>query len=135
MRLIIARSKEGETKEVEVVEGGLHEVVRKVVLRALEMWNLEESDFIVMRDRYVTSVKLPLTKEQYEEYSKYELRRVSSSEAEVRVPIYIISYSNEWRGDNYVDKEVFIVAPYINETQLEEVKELASSATAEDKGR
>ncbi|MEM4700396.1 MAG: DUF2286 domain-containing protein [Candidatus Nezhaarchaeales archaeon] len=131
MKLIIARSKTGEVEEVEIVEGELNEVVRKVVLRALELWNLEESDFIVMRDRYIASVKLPLTKEQYEEYSKYELRRVSSSEAEVRVPIYVISYSNEWRGDNYIDREVFIVAPYINEVQLEEVKELASSATAE----
>lgn len=131
MKLIVARSRMGEVEEVEVVEGGLGEVVRRVVLRALEMWNMEESDFIVMRDRYATSVKLPLTKEQYEEYSKYELRRLSSSEAEVRIPIYVISFNNEWRGDNYVDKEVFIVAPYISEAQLKEVEELASSATAE----
>ncbi|MCX8205237.1 MAG: DUF2286 domain-containing protein [Candidatus Nezhaarchaeota archaeon] len=132
MRLIVARSSMGGVKEAEVVEGELSEVVKRVVLRALEMWDMRESDFIVMRDRYVTSVKLPLTKEQYEEYSKYELRRVSSSEAEVRVPIYVVSYSNEWRGDNYIDKEVFIIAPYINEAQLEEIKELASNATTVD---
>ena len=98
MRTIVARSRMGRVEEIEVVEGDLREVVKKVVSRALEMWDMEASDFIVMRDRYAASVKLPLTKEQYEEYSKYELRRLSGSEAEVRVPIYVVSYNNEWQG-------------------------------------
>lgn len=119
---------------MEVVEGSLKEAVRSVVLKALEAWNMEASDFMVMRDKYAATVKLPLTKEQYEEYSGYELRRVSSSEAEVRVPIYIVSFDNEWRGDDYLDKEVFVVAPYVSDAQLEEMKELASNATAEHGG-
>ncbi len=131
MKTIVARSRQGKVEEVEVLETGLKEVIKNVVLKALEMWDLESSDFIVMRDRYTTTVKLPLTKEQYEEYSKYELRRLSGSEAEVRIPIYVVSFNNEWRGDDYVDREVFVVAPYINDQQLEDIKELASNATAE----
>jgi hypothetical protein len=130
----VARSRQGRVEEVEVVEGSLKEAVRSVVLKALAAWNMDVSDFMVMRDKYAATVKLPLTKEQYEEYSGYELRRVSSSEAEVKVPIYIVSFDNEWRGDDYVDKEVFVVAPYVNEAQLEEMKELASNATSEHGG-
>jgi hypothetical protein len=130
----VARSRQGRVEEVEVVEGSLKETVRSVVLKALAAWNMDVSDFMVMRDKYAAAVKLPLTKEQYEEYSGYELRRVSSSEAEVKVPIYIVSFDNEWRGDDYMDKEVFVVAPYVNEAQLEEMKELASNATSEHGG-
>jgi len=129
LRTIVARSRLGKVEQVEVVEEDLKDVVKKVVSLALEMWNLEASDFIVMRDHYSASVKLPLTKEQYEEYSRYELRRLSGSEAEVRVPLYVVSFNNEWRGEDYVDKEVFIVAPYISEQQLEDIKELALNAT------
>ncbi|PCN49925.1 hypothetical protein B6U99_07200, partial [Candidatus Geothermarchaeota archaeon ex4572_27] len=117
MRTIVARSRQGRIEEYSVVEGELRDVVRQVVMRALEAWDMEASDFIVMRDKYAMQVKLPLTKEQYEEYSKYELRRLSSSEAELRVPIFIISFNNEWRGEDYVDKEIYVVAPYIDEEQ------------------
>ncbi|RLF12186.1 MAG: DUF2286 domain-containing protein [Thermoprotei archaeon] len=131
LKTIVARSRQGKVEEVKVLEAEVKEVIKNVVLKALEMWDMESSDFIVMRDRYTATVKLPLTKEQYEEYSKYELRRLSGNEAEVRIPIYVVSFNNEWRGDDYVDREVFVVAPYINDHQLEDVKELASNATAE----
>lgn len=130
MRTIVARSRQGRIEEYSVVEGELRDVVRQVVMRALEAWDMEASDFIVMRDKYAMQVKLPLTKEQYEEYSKYELRRLSSSEAELRVPIFIISFNNEWRGEDYVDKEIYVVAPYIDEEQAKDIRELAMNATS-----
>jgi len=134
LKIIVARSKQGKLEEVSIAEGELKTKVREVVEEALRLWDMETSDFIVMRDRYTMQVKLPLTKEQYEEYSKYDLRRLSGSEAEVRIPIYVISFNNEWRGEDYVDKEVYVVAPYVNEEQAEDIKELASNATAEMTG-
>ncbi len=131
MKTIVVRSKQGKLEEYNVVEGNFKEVVLNVVKKALEAWDMDFSDFIVMRDRYTMQVKLPLTKEQYEEYSKYELRRLSSSEAELRIPIFIVSFNNEWRGEDYVDKEVYVIAPYIDEEEAKDIRELATNATME----
>jgi len=131
LKTIVVRSKQGKLEEYNVVEGNFKEVVLNVVKKALEAWDMDFSDFIVMRDRYTMQVKLPLTKEQYEEYSKYELRRLSSSEAELRIPIFIVSFNNEWRGEDYVDKEVYVIAPYIDEEEAKDIRELATNATME----
>jgi hypothetical protein len=45
------------------------------------------------------------------------------------VPVYIISFDNEYRDDNYVDKEVFVVAPAIDQKAEEAIVELAVEST------
>lgn len=130
MKVIIALSDRGKLKELSIVEGTLRERLMEVVEKALKLWNLDSSDLIVMKDKCSVRVKLPLSREEYEEYLKYGLTRVSSTEARVKVPIYVVSFNNEWRGNDYIDNEVYIVAPYINQEEVEVVKDLASSTTA-----
>ncbi|MEM4576616.1 MAG: DUF2286 domain-containing protein [Candidatus Nezhaarchaeales archaeon] len=128
---ILIHSERGNIKRVVEMDGPLHETVKKAALEALQMWNPETSDFVVMKDSYTKTLKLPLSKEDYDFYSKFELRR-SSKEAEVVIPIYITSFNNEWRETDYYDNEIFIIAPKLPPEDLEELKKRAMIATSEE---
>ncbi|MEM2213972.1 MAG: DUF2286 domain-containing protein [Candidatus Nezhaarchaeales archaeon] len=130
-KVILIHSERGNIRRVVELSGPLHEVVKKAALEALQLWNPETSDFVVMRDNYTKTLKLPLTKEEYEVYSKFELRR-GSKEAEVIIPIYIASFNNEWRETDYYDNEIFIIAPKLPQEDLEELKRRAMIATSEE---
>lgn len=134
-KVLVIKSEYGDLKEVKVVEGDLRSTIKTTVSIALDLWDYEHSDLIVMKDRYPVEVKLPLTKEQFNLYSKFELRRTSSGTAQYSVPVWVISYSNRWTRDGYVDHGVFIVAPYVDEMQLNELKEVAVNATSEGGGK
>jgi len=128
---ILIHSDRGSIKKVIEIEGSLYEAVKKAAFEALQLWNPETSDFVIMRDNYTKTLKLPLTKEEYEFYSKFELRR-GSKEAEAVIPIYIASFNNEWRETDYYDNEIFIIAPKLPDEDLEELKKRAMSATSEE---
>ncbi|RLF10162.1 MAG: hypothetical protein DRJ68_07145 [Thermoprotei archaeon] len=130
-KYVIIHSDRGSIKRVFEIEGSLAEAVKKAALEALQLWNPESSDFVVMRDNYTKTLKLPLTKEEYEFYSRFELRR-SSKQAEVLIPIFIASFNNEWRETDYYDNEIFIIAPRLSDEDIEELKRRAMSATSEE---
>lgn len=123
-------SENGAIKSVEKVEGELSQAIKRAVLKSMEDWDVTKSDLMVMRDLYPVSVKLPLTKEQYERYSGYNLRR-AGGEATFEVPVYFISYENEWRGESYVDRKVAVVAPIVDDFVEKAIFELAENATKE----
>ncbi|MEM4204427.1 MAG: DUF2286 domain-containing protein, partial [Candidatus Methanomethylicaceae archaeon] len=109
--VLIVRSKEGSLVSKSRVPGDLKEAVKKQVLEALSLWDVERADFTVIRDpQYPVSVKLPITEEQYEMYSKFDMSRTSDGSVVFQIPVYIISFDNEYKDDNYLDKEVFVVA-------------------------
>lgn len=128
---ILIHSERGNIKRVVEIEGSLYEAVKKAAFEALQLWNPETSDFVVMKDSYTKTLKLPLSKEEYEFYSRFELRR-SSKEAEAVIPIYIASFNNEWRETDYYDNEIFIIAPKLPPEDLEELKRRAMIATSEE---
>ena len=128
---VLIHSDRGSIKRVVEINGPLHEAVKRAAFEALQLWNPETSDFVIMRDNYTKTLKLPLTKEEYEFYSKFELRR-SSKEAEAIIPIYIASFNNEWRETDYYDNEIFIIAPKLPDEDIEELKRRAMSATSEE---
>ena len=130
-RSILIHSERGNIKRVVEIEGRLYEAVKKAAFEALQLWNPETSDFVVMKDSYTKILKLPLSKEEYEFYSRFELRR-SSKEAEAVIPIYIASFNNEWRETDYYDNEIFIIAPKLPPEDLEELKKRAMIATSEE---
>ncbi|MEJ5293563.1 MAG: DUF2286 domain-containing protein, partial [Candidatus Methanosuratincola sp.] len=45
------------------------------------------------------------------------------------VPVYVISFDNEWQEEDYVDKEVIVVAPVVDQKVEEIITELAIEAT------
>lgn len=131
MEVVIIRAKEGNIVSKVREKGDLKEVVKKKVMEALSLWDVEKADFTVIRDpQYPISVKLPITKEQYEIYSKYNMSRTSEGTVVFHVPVYIISFDNEYTDENYIDKEVFVVAPALDEKAEEALLELALQTTS-----
>jgi len=129
MKILILRVENGEVKEKSVVEGDMHSVLKNTVVKALDYWDPTKSDLVVMRHSHEIQVQLPLTKEQYELYSRFNLRRLGDRAA-FTIPLYIVSYENEWRGEELVDTKIFVVSPYIDERVEEEVTRLAMTITS-----
>ena len=128
MKVTIMRAELGEIKEKILVEGDLNKVLKDVVLKALELWDPQKSDLIIMRHKQEISVKLPISKEQYELYSQYNLKR-KGDYASFEIPVYLISFENEWINDSVFDSKIFIVAPYIDNYSMEKLEELAKNIT------
>jgi hypothetical protein len=45
------------------------------------------------------------------------------------VPVYIISFDNVYLEDTYVDREVLVVAPYVDKVAEDHIVELALEST------
>jgi len=128
MKILILRAEYGEVKEKNVVEGEISTVLKDVVKKALELWDPKKSDLIVVRHSHEMQVKLPISKEQYLLYSKFNLRR-QGDKAIFEIPLYVISFENQWMEEELVDSKVFIVAPYIDNYTEQELEKLAQSIT------
>ncbi|RLG84786.1 MAG: hypothetical protein DRO39_07200 [Thermoprotei archaeon] len=120
----------GEVKETRIVEGTPHAVVKEVVRSVLDIWNPITSDLLVVRHRHEIRLRLPITKEQYELYSRYNLRRIGGDLAAFEVPVYIVSYENKWVNNDLVDVKIVMVSPYIDENVKKQLEELAESITS-----
>jgi hypothetical protein len=128
--VVIVRAKEGKLVSKTKQAGDIKEVVKRQVVEALSLWPADRADFTVIRDhQYPVSVKLPISKEQYDLYSKYDMTRTSNGSIMFHVPVYIISFDNEYQNDNYIDKEVLVVAPAIDQKAEEAIVELAVEST------
>jgi hypothetical protein len=129
-QIMIVRAKEGQLVSKNRVEGEFKEVVKKTVLDALSLWQLESADFTVIRDpQYPVEAKAPITKEQYDLYSKYDLQRATNGSVMFHLPVYIISFDNVYMEENYLDREVLVVAPYVDQISEEHIVELALEST------
>lgn len=128
MKVLILRAEYGEVKEKNVIEGEVSEILKDVVKKALELWDPKKSDLIVVRHSHEMQVKLPISKEQYLLYSKFNLRR-QGDKAVFEIPLYVVSFENQWMGEELVDSRVFIVAPYVDNYTEQELERLAQSIT------
>lgn len=131
MKVLIVRSEYGEIKEQQVVEGTLDKTLKDVVIKALELWNPQRSDLVVVRHKHEINVNLPITREQYELYSQFNLKRFGDK-AVFEIPIYIISFENEWVEDRIRDSRVFVVAPYVDDVTSNRIIELSKNITSEE---
>ena len=132
MKIIVIRAEYGDIKEKYVVEGDVHHVLKDVVSKALTFWDPRKSDLIVVRHSHDLQVRLPISKEQYMLYSKFNLRR-QGDKAVFELPLYVVSFENQWIGEDLVDSKVFIVAPYLDEYTEQELIKLAQSITSQPK--
>lgn len=131
LKILVVLTENGEIKSQNLIEGELDKVLKDVVVKALELWNPQKSDLVVVRDRHEVSVNLPITREQYELYSRFNLRRLGDK-ATFEIPVYIVSFENEWIDNHIKDSKVFVVAPYVDETTSSRVLELAKNITSEE---
>jgi hypothetical protein len=130
VQILIVRAKEGNLVSKNMVEGDFKEVVKKTVVDALSLWLLDSADFTVIRDpQYPVTAKSPITKEQYDLYSKYDLQRATNESVMFYLPVYIISFDNAYLEDNYMDREVLVVAPHVDQVAEQVIVELALEST------
>lgn len=127
--VLIIRAEEGKVKESKIVKGEINSILKEIVRKTTELWDPDKSDFVVIRDKYEVSLKLPLTREQYEKYSKYNLRRTSDGYAVFDIPVYVVSYDNEWQGDDYYDRRIYLISLYINEDVRRDLESWAIDST------
>ena len=130
-KILIVHANEGKLLESKIIEGNLEDIVKEFAKKVLEKWDPLTSDFVIVRDKYEASVKLPLTKEQYKILSRFNLRRTGEGMASFDIPIYVISYENVWLGDDYLDKKIYLISVYVNEEIRKELENWAVEATKE----
>jgi len=125
---LVVRVEEGKIVEKKVIPKKLDVTLREVILGVLNEWNPETSDLLVIRHRQEFTVRLPLSKEQYLKYSKFNLRRVENM-AVFEVPLYVISFENRNIDDKLQDTKVYIVAPYIDDFVSDQIAKLGIDIT------
>lgn len=138
MKSIVILSENGNAKIHKELNIELEEAVKEVAKEAMELWNASKSDFIIIRDNYPMELKLPLTSEEYDVYSKFSMQRTAQKTVIIELPVYVISFDNEWFDDGYKDNRVFIVtigSPLREEAKnelLEWSKEMTLTTASEE---
>jgi hypothetical protein len=131
MKVVILKSENGKITSETFVDDNIGNVVRSVASQALKEWNENTSDFVIMKDMQEVRIPMPLKEETYEKLKNLLVGREGSN-AIAKIPIYIISFENEWSNDNFVDKKVYIVSYYINDDNKKELEEYAQDLTQQD---
>lgn len=99
VKTVIARISEGEIKTLDIIEfESVGEAIKKVVTDILKEWDPEKHDLIITR---------------------HESSEISESKESV--PIYVLSPSSEWVGEELIEKEIITVFPYVNEELTNEI--------------
>ncbi|MET1101134.1 MAG: DUF2286 domain-containing protein [Pyrodictiaceae archaeon] len=108
--------------------------VKDAAANALKRWSPDQSDFTIIRSYFEARYKLPLDPALYDKIMELglELYR-EGDEVIVKVPVYTISYNNQWLGDTYHDKGVIVVSLYIDDEEKRQLEEYAIGITREPK--
>jgi|GEM_PF-625763 len=135
MRIRVIRSEQGKIVNNEVVEGDLAAIVRRYAEQAFKEWNPETSDFTVLRGKYELRLKLPIDPDLLDIIEELNLnKRIELNELVVEVPLITISFDNEWIGDNYYEKKMYIIVPELGAGDvMKEIESYAEEATKEAK--
>ena len=127
--VLIIRAEEGKVRESKVVKGEITSILKEIVKKTAELWDPDSSDFVVIKDKYEVSLKLPLSREEYERYSRFNLRRTSDGYAVFDIPVYVVSFDNEWQGDDYYDRKIYLISLYVNEDVRRDLESWAIDST------
>ncbi len=135
LKILVIRSEEGNISEKSVIESeDIYNVVKEYAEKAFQQWNPSTSDFTVLRTKYEYRVKLPIDPDLLDLIEELNLdKRMELGELVIEVPLVTISYDNEWIGENYHEKRMYIVTPYLDSRFEEEIEKYAIDATKEAK--
>jgi hypothetical protein len=135
VKILVIRSEEGKITKEEVVEGELPLITKKYAEEAFAEWDPGSSDFTVLRGKYELRFKLPIDPDLLDVIEELNLdKRIELNELVVEVPLITISFDNEWVGDNYYEKKMYVIVPHLgSEEVMQEIKNYAREATKEAK--
>ncbi len=128
-KVLVIRAEDGRVVQSVIEEGKIEDVVKNYARRALNEWEPIYSDFVVLRDKYEVRLKLPISPEQFEKFSKYGLERTPDGYAVFSITIYTISFDNFWIEGSYQDRKMYLIAPYVDENIKKELEEAAAGST------
>lgn len=129
MKVIVIKSENGNVSKKDVVEGDLASVLRSIANEALKEWNENSSDFIIMKDVHEIHLPLPLKPQTYDTFKNY-IKGKSKNEAIIEIPVFVISFDNEWVDSDFKDKRVYVVSLYVDEKTEKEILEYAKQITS-----
>jgi len=131
-RILIVRSEKGRIVESDVVEGRLTDVVKDTARRALEEWDPEMSDFVVLKDVKEVELELPIDPDLFDVLKEYGGLVRKGSVALARLPVYTISFDNRMiTEESYVENKIYLVTLYINDDLKAQMEVEATSITSE----
>ena len=106
--------------KTERVKGDLIQVVKECAKKLIDQWDAENSDFIILRDNYTVTLKIPLKPEIADIAKKYGARRVGDH-AEVTIPVYEISSSNRWIEGSFQADNFIVIFPYLSDEVTDQI--------------
>lgn len=124
----------GRIVKKEIVNGELVSVVKGLAKRLLEEWNPEMSDFIVLKDQYTISLRIPISRDVLDRLSRYSHVRRVGDKAEASIPVYEITYSNKWTEDTLQTDRLVVILPNINDEITDNVVNNIIAMFSERKG-
>jgi len=135
LKILVIRSEQGKIVEERQIDGSLPIVVKEYAAEAYKEWNPETSDFTVLRGKYELRLKLPIDPDLLDIIEELNLdKRIELNELVVEVPLVTISFDNEWVGDSYYEKKMYVIVPDLAvKDVMEEIRNYAREATKEAK--
>ena len=129
-KIVVVKSVEGKIEDSRIVEGELTNIVKEIARKTLEEWDPERSDFTIIKARYELCYKLPISPDLYDIIDELNLEKFrEGNNLIVVVPVYTISFNNEWLEDKYHDKAIYVVTYYIDEKEKKRIEEYAAETT------
>ncbi len=116
----------------EIVRGDLISIVKEYAKKLIDEWDPETSDFIILRDNYTVTYKVPLRREIADKVLRYGSRRVGDK-VEVAIPVFEITSSNKWVEGSFQPDNFVIIMPYIDDEATQQVIDsIMRSLTSEE---
>lgn len=129
MKIIVVKSENGNISRKDILEGDLGGILRSTANEALKEWNENSSDFIIMKDMHEIHIPLPLKPQTYEVFKNF-IKSRTKQEAIAEIPVFVISFDNEWIESDFKDKKVYVISPYIDEKSENDILEYAKQVTS-----
>ena len=117
---IIVHIEKNKVSKKEIVKGDLISVVKEYAKKLIDEWDPETSDFIILRDNYTITYKVPLKKEIADKVRKYGARRIGDR-VEVSLPVFEITNSNRWVEGTFQADMFVVIMPYIDDEATSQV--------------
>ncbi len=130
-KVVVIRADEGKVTESQVVEGKLEDIVKQITKKAVEEWDPGTSDLTVLHTKLELRYKKPLPPEVADAIFNLNLEySLEGNDVIVNLPVIVVSFDNRWLDETrYEERRIYVIAPYIDESTIEQLREYAAETT------